>query len=110
MEFFSLKMSIVIVDIILTILYRVWIRVKILPHSHYGQIFWGECKLENLKGCAISFFENFLLNVNSFLIKNLIILFISLVKNAFFTNFVEKHNFDIKIVNELKVRFYARCK
>ena len=33
-------------DILLTILYRVWIRVKVLPHKEYEQIFLGESKMK----------------------------------------------------------------
>ena len=42
--YFFFKSGIIVVDIFLTVLYRVWINVKILPNNEYGQIFVGEGK------------------------------------------------------------------
>jgi hypothetical protein len=57
----NIKASIVAFDILLTILYRVWVRVKILPHSHYGQIFFGESMQKYLS--FLKFFEEIAFNL-----------------------------------------------
>ena len=54
------KACIVVLDILVTILYRVWIKVKVLPNNDYAHIFVGE-------GRNLNFFVHNLLPFNCIL-------------------------------------------